>query len=154
MQRLLAQLALGNGAPRRYRTRSGDGDEARDDDNSGMARAVFDEDLRAVAQLLLRGVDPDAPDRCGVCICAQHAREQRPREPAGRTTRVFACLHPDALTPRGAVGSGRCCWRCCATRALTWRSCFWRRGLTQAQRTRTASPACTGWRSGATTQRC
>ena len=139
MQRLLAQLALGMGSARRYRTRGTDeADEGPLEEESGMARAVFNGDLATVAQLLLRGADVNAPDRYVVI-----ASEVQPRA-GGR-----------ALTARPpAAASGRCCWRCCATRALTWRSCCWRRGPTSAAPTATGSPACTGWRSGTTMPTC
>ena len=60
MQRLLAQLGQAAGSVRtRLRGR-----DAEEEEESGMARAVFDEDLAAVSALLLRGVDAAAVDRC------------------------------------------------------------------------------------------
>ena len=108
MQRLLAQLALGTGTARRYRTRSGDEEAA---EGRGMARAVFEADLAAVAQLLLRGVDPDAPDRCarGTRARPEHGREHG--STLSPPTGSSALTRRARVRPRAAAGSGRCCWR-------------------------------------------
>lgn len=48
--------------------------QARDEDveyESGMARAVFEEDVATVSALLLRGVDAAATDRCVAAAALQ-----------------------------------------------------------------------------------
>ena len=67
MQRLLAQLGQAVGSMRTRR-------QARDEDveyESGMARAVFEEDVATVSALLLRGVDAAATDRCVAAAALQ-----------------------------------------------------------------------------------
>jgi hypothetical protein len=72
MQRLLAQLGQAVGSMRTRR-------QARDEEDveyeSGMARAVFEEDVATVAALLLRGVDAAASDRCVAAIALQQPHE-------------------------------------------------------------------------------
>lgn len=94
MQRLLAQLAQATGTGRaRRRTR-----DAEEEDESGMARAVFDENLPAVSALLLRGVDAAAVDRC---VRSAGARLRRrmwltlPRSRSGQRPLLLALLRND-----------------------------------------------------------